>query len=81
MVELEHDVAHLQHLCNGQGDHMMTLTRVAGQTRAMVDVQSFKHDTLRREMDSWVELTDKDARVLSHMCLGLSEHVVSHRLQ
>ena len=81
LSDLKHDVVHLQHLCNEQGDHILALTCASGQTQVMVDAQSFKHDALHREMDLWVELMDKDAHVLSRICLELSGHVVSHRSQ
>ena len=77
LLDLEQDVAHLQHLYNEQSDHLMSLTHSSGQTWAMVDAQSFKHDALRQEMNSWMELTDKDTCVLSRTCLGLSGRVVS----
>ena len=49
--------------------------------QVIVDAQSFKHDALRQEMNSWVELTDKDARVLFCTCLGLSGRIISRRSQ
>ena len=78
-MDLEQDVAILQRTHNEQREHIMALTHASGQTRAMVDAQSFKHNALRREMESWMEVVDKDARVLSRTCLGLSGRVMSRR--
>ena len=81
LLDLEHDVAHLQQLHNKQEEHIIALTCTSDWTQVMVDAQSFKHDALCREMNSWMELMDKNTCVLSHTCLGLSGHLVSYCLR
>ena len=79
LTDLEQDVVYLQRLHNEHEEQIVALTHAAGRTRAILDAQSFKHDALRQETNSWMELTDKDTRVLSRTCLGLSGRVVSRR--